>query len=202
MTILAANQWGTNARMMEDVARLYINLSKDVVLDPTYGKGGFWKRVRPIYLIASDRYTEADHDWDFTQLPLIPEVIDVVTFDPAYVTPGGRETSTIPEMNNAYGMDTARRTLSEQWELIVAGMEECHRVLAPKGLLMQKGMNYISSGRYHDYRHAITAKMLAMGMELTDEFILTRKAGGPQPRGRGQKHARNNYSFLIIGRKK
>ena len=227
--IVAAKNWANNAAMMVDVAALWIDLEHDCVLDPTYGQGGFWKKVKPKNLTGTDLYTAAPAGADdFTQMQWLAEAFDVVVFDPAYVTPGGRATSTIVDMNQAYGMDTAARTLVEQWEVICDGMLECWRVLKPGGLIMQKCMNYISSGSFHNYRHAVTNELARIGFEQVDEFSLVRKAGGPQPKNRTRKcaacrgavdgkgcdvcggtgkipsvqhHARNNVSFLIVARK-
>lgn len=186
MTVLAAKHWGTNAAMFVDVARLWIPADA-IVLDPTYGKGGFWKKVRPTGLIAHDLYTL--DGVDFRHLPEADGSVDVVTYDPAYVVPGGRDTSTVPDFNQQYGMDSTEKTLGKQWEdVIVPGAFECARVLRPDGLLMWKAQNYISSSAYHNYRQAITAFMgEVLLFEQVDEFMFIRKSGGMQPKGRTRK---------------
>lgn len=227
--IKAADYYVNNARLMEAVAKLWIK-SDDVVLDPTYGKGGFWKRYTPAYLTGTDLKPEGG-GIDFRKMPWADESIDVVVFDPAYVTPGGRDTSTIPVMNEAYGMDTAEATLDGQWDVILDGMAECHRVLRPGGIFMQKVMPYISSGHYQNYPFLVTYAMGNLGLRVVDQFMLVKKSGGPQPKNRSKKcpkckgnfrlgggildclfcvegrittvqqHARNNYSVLIVARK-
>lgn len=204
MTVLAARHFGTNAKMMADVAKLYIDLANDHVLDPTYGEGGFWKKVRPTRLYAADldETKSALGPVDFRELPWSDASFDVVVFDPTYVVKGGRETSTIPGMDKAYGMDTAEKTPEQQWERVIwPGFQECHRVLKPGGLLMFKGANYISSGRYHNWLHRVTEAVYRESMIVVDMMIFTRASGGPQPKGRREVHARNNWSFLLIARK-
>lgn len=186
--IKAADYYVNNARLMEAVAKLWIKTG-DTVLDPTYGKGGFWKRHRPGVLIASDLYVKNEDVsvCDFRKMPWADGAMDVVVFDPAYVTPGGRDTSTIPVMNTAYGMDTAEATLDGQWDVILEGMAECHRVLKPGGIFMQKVMPYISSGRYQNYPFLVTYAMGNLGLRVVDQFMLVKKSGGPQPKNRTKK---------------
>ena len=242
VTILAAQNWKTNADMMVDVGALYIK-SHDLVYDPTYGKGGFWKKFRPINLFVDDINPEKGSGGDFRDMDWADDTFDVVVFDPAYVTPGGRETSSIQTMNEAYGMDTTKLTLDEQWQDIRKGMSECVRVLKPRmkrtknspghpgGLLMQKCMNYVSSGEYQDYLDLVKAEMRSLGLTVIDVFYFIRSSAGPQDKNRMKKcpvckekpamkvkdvcqncrgygrvpvaqvHASNNLSFLVVGRK-
>lgn len=185
MTVLAAQAWKTNADMMADVAKLYIK-PDDYVYDPTYGKGGFWKRFRPEFLYSDDLNPEKGDGGDFRTIQnrMKPETFDVVVFDPAYVTPGGRDTSTIQVMNAAYGMDTTKMSLEEQWDDIVLGMKGCVYALREGGFMMQKCMNYISSGKYHNYQKKVTDKMEELGLTIVDQFVFVRASGGPQPKDR------------------
>jgi hypothetical protein len=227
--INAAHNWSNNAAMMADVAKLWIK-DDDLVLDPTYGQGNFWKKYRPKNLTGTDLDpTKTDPAWgpvDFTNMPWPDSWFDVVVFDPTYVTPGGRKTSTIKKFNNAYGMDTAKKTLAEQWDDICKGMTECVRVSS--GLVMQKVMNYISSGKYWDYEFEVIAEMRRLGLTVVDKFHLVKKFAGPQPKDRTRKcptckgkhggrfcsgecdgtgrvrsiqhHASNNMSTLIVAK--
>lgn len=187
--ILAADYYVNNARLMEAVAKLWIK-PDDRVLDTTYGKGSFWKRYKPETLVKNDLLVGGDdvHHLDFRDMyPWVDGTFDVVVFDPAYVTPGGRETSTIGQMNVAYGMDSAEANLEAQWEVIRAGLYECQRVLKPKGILMVKCMNYISSSRYWNYHSRMIHMMTLRAMTQVDQFMLVKKSGGPQPKNRTRK---------------
>lgn len=183
--IMAADYYVNNARLMEAVAKLWIK-PDDVVIDPTYGKGGFYRRFRPGHLCGTDIKPELG-GIDFRNMPWVDGMADVVVFDPAYVTPGGRDTSTIPEMNQAYGMDTAEASVAAQWDVIVEGMVECYRVLKPGGIFMQKCMPYISSGRYQNYPFLVTYEMGNLDLEVVDQFMLVKKSAGPQPKNRTRK---------------
>ena len=214
--------------MMVDVAKIWIP-DHATVLDPTYGLGNFWTIHRPKNLIGTDLDpTKTDPvigPVDFTQMPWTDGSFNVVVFDPTYVTPGGRETSGIKEMHNAYGMDSAKKTVKDQWNEILRGLRECIRV--SNDLVMVKCMNYISSGAYQDVEYDVNHYMRAYGLKMVDQFRLVKKHAGPQPlertrkcskcKGVGgpqcnpclgtgrivttQQHARNNSSVLFVGQK-
>lgn len=188
--ILAADYYVNNARLFEAAAKLWIK-PDDVVVDPTFGKGSFYKRFRPVNLIATDldpeKCPDSPYGIDFRELPMDSGMADVVVFDPAYVVPGGRETSTIGEMNEAYGMGTTEANLASQWIVITDGLVECVRVLRPRGIIMVKCMNYISSASYHNIHADMIELMRSLGLKQVDQFMLVKKSGGPQPKNRTRK---------------
>lgn len=84
MTILAATAWANNGKMIADVARLGWLRESDHVLDPTW--------AAPDDPLHHDR-----QPIDYTAMPWADSTFDAVAFDPPYVTPGGRKTSTLPD---------------------------------------------------------------------------------------------------------
>ena len=197
VVVLAAHDWGTNAELIADVAELWLGRGVKT-LDPTYGKGTWWKKWRPVNLVTHDividgvDFRDVPHnDWEFGQ----------VAFDPPYVSIGGRKTSGMKEMHERYGMDLTSKNPAELQFFINAGMKECIRVLRPGGVLVMKCQDYVSSGKlfpgtFHTLEHAINK----CGLELVDRFehIGTPR---PQPRRRQQVHARRNLSTLFVFRK-
>jgi hypothetical protein len=189
-----------NGPLLAEVARLWLNPA-DLVLDVTYGRGLFWTDYRPARLIAHDLYTV--DGIDFRRLPEGDSSIDVVVFDPPYVSPGGRATSTIHEFNDRYGIDLVPRTVKETQELIAAGMKEATRVLVPGGRLLVKCADYISSGRFVQGRHHVVSTARTLGLEQVDEFV-HHSGSGPQPKKnrdgtpRRQVHSRRAHSYLCV----
>jgi tRNA G10 N-methylase Trm11 len=193
--VYAAYPWKDNADLIADVNRLGYIRATDDTLDATFGKGNWWKIFHPNVLIAP-----AD-DWDFTKMSRFDSAIfDTVVFDPPYVSKGGRTTSTIPEMDNAYGMDDAPRTPDLVQQQIFDGLDEVHRVLKPRGIALVKCMNYISSGKLWLGAHFALEYALAIGF-MCEEIFYHTNAGRPQPH-EVQVHARNNLSMLYVLRKK
>lgn len=204
MTILAADTWPTNGKLIADVAGLYLDEAM-VALDPTFGRGKWWTDWRPKVLVAHDLATDGV---DFRHLPEGDGTFDLVAFDPPYVSVGGRKTSTIGDFNDRYGLRDAPTTPAALQAHNNEGLAEVHRVLRPKGWALVKCCDYISSGRYFPGTHFTLTAALALGFELVDRFEhtghvraqpgnRTRLVDGervPSP----QCHARRNLSTLFI----
>jgi hypothetical protein len=190
----------TNGPLIAAAARLWIR-GGDQVLDVTYGKGNFWTEYRPTNLIAHDKY-KLD-GVDFRQLPEPDCSIDVVIFDPPYIAQGGRETSGIKHMLDAYGLHDVPKTPRENRELIAAGMKEGFRVLSAGGRLLVKCMDYINGSEFQMGHHHVVSTALELGMEQVDEFVHY-SGKGPQPTltrsgaPRGQYHSRRAHTFLCV----
>jgi hypothetical protein len=200
MTIHVATKWPSNAELILDVRALGYISNFDRVLDPTYGRGTWWKLWRPELLTTYDLHTDhADARVDFRDLWLHHDEgsFDVATFDPPYVCVGGRSTSGIKRFLNAYGLDTAPRTPPALQELIHAGMEQCGYVVRPGGRVLVKCANYISSGQLWPGAHLVWQYARALGFKLLDEFVHVGDPR-PQPAGRRQVHARCNTSTLYV----
>jgi tRNA G10 N-methylase Trm11 len=203
--ILRATNWRTNGQMIADMHELGYVCDEHVVLDPTYGRGKWWTVYRPPLLIAHDLHTLDGVSW--TELPEADNSVDTATFDPPYVTAGGRKTSTQPDFQNRYGLDKAPTTLLGLHELIVEGIVEIKRVLKPRGLMLLKAMNYVSGGRYRSAAYELKDEAENLGFRLIDEFVHLGKPG-PQPKNRRcvdgvkvpspQVHGRSNYSLLFV----
>lgn len=205
--VLAAGRWPTNGHLIADVARLYLE-PDSYVLDPTYGLGRWWTEYRPDRLEASDLDPEKSPTGtsvDFRALPHPPDLFDVVAFDPPYVSVGGRTTSTVPGMLNAYGIDSAPTSPAGVQALIDAGLAEAARVARPSGLILCKCMDYVSSGRLWPGTHHTLTAALGLELELVDRFEHVGEPG-PQPTTnpdgspRRQVHARRNLSTLFVFR--
>jgi hypothetical protein len=163
----------------------------------TYGKGNFWTDYRPANLTTHDIAIDGV---DFRNLPHDSGSFDVVVFDPPYITQGGRDTSTIPDFLDAYGLVEVPKTVTELNLLIWAGMVEARRVLAPKGRLLVKCMDYINGGRYVQGRHTIVRYAEDLELEQVDEFVHY-SGTGPQPPRPRQLHSRRAHSFLCVFQK-
>lgn len=218
--VLAAHRWPTNAHLIADVARLgYLD---GHVLDPTHGKGTWWLLWQPERLttLDADPTKRSDVRGDFAALPFAPSTFDAAAFDPPYISVGGRATSTVPGFLNAYGIDAAPSSPAGVRALIAAGLAELLTVVRPRGYVLCKAMDYVTSGRLYPGAHYALADALAMGYTLADRFEHVGDPG-PQPTNRTrrcslcagdgcptcggtgrlasvQQHARRNLSTLLV----
>jgi hypothetical protein len=154
-TVRAADRWPTNAELIEDVAAFGWLRSTDHVLDPTFGKGVWWRRWRPDRLTTHYR---AEDGTDFRHLDYPDATFAAVAYDPPYVCPGGIKTSTVQDFHDSFGMAEGRdteRMFSNPAELqavIDAGTSEMWRLVRPAetldrgGIVLVKCQNYVWGG--------------------------------------------------------
>lgn len=216
--VLAATRWPSNAEMIEDVVRLGYIRPTDRVFDATWGSGVWWRKyTHPGEFIANCadfdkrgklKTPELQPGWswvqrDFRNTELPDDWCDVYTFDPPYVSKGGRATSTIPKFLAAYGLRDAAKTPEALHAYNVDGLLEARRVVKPGGYVLVKVMNYISSASLQPAAHWMRDTALEEGFKLVEDWVHVGDPG-PQPKEnidgskRRQVHARNNYSVLLI----
>jgi hypothetical protein len=193
----AADHWPTNGHLIEAVAALDLLRPEWLTLDATYGEGLWWTRCQPDRLVTVDIDKTADVRADYRTLPFPTNLFDATIFDPPYVCKGGRTTSGIVEMDGRYGLNDAPRTPPELQAANHDGLDECIRVTKPGGMVLVKYQNQVSSGHTWAGAHLIFAHAVSVGLELVQEFVHVHPPG-PQPHGRTQRHAANNYSLLLV----
>jgi hypothetical protein len=202
--VLVAQRWKDNAELIQAVFEMHVYptfIGRQVqVLDPTWGRGTWWNwqssAVPTRAVTGFDRKT--DPEFDFRKMDFIPDnSFDVVAFDPDYVAPGGRKTSTIGEFNDRYGLKDEYETPASLQQSINEGLTECARVVRPQGLILVKCMNYISSGRpvvgeYEVMKHAET-----LGLKVHDIFRPIFDPG-PQPKDRKCGKCRGEGGGVVV----
>ena len=198
--ILSAFPWTTNAHMIADVARLGYLHHDWHVLDPTWGKGNWWKVWRPEKLTAHDLFTL--DGVDFRALPHPDGAFDAAAFDPPYKL-NGRSTEAV---DARYGVDVWA-SWQDRHALIRDGMTECARVLAPKGYLLVKCQDQVCGGKVRWQTDEFSAHGLSLGLAKVDrlDFLVTPRPQPARSRADGresrQDHARRNYSTLLVFQK-
>lgn len=222
MTILAATEWPSNAELIADCHRLGYLRDSDHVLDPTYENGTWWNQWRPEKLTACHRASDGS---DFRHLPFPDGTFDAIAFDPPYVCPGGRKTSTIKDFHARYGMaegsydDPDFTNPAELQQIINDGLTEMHRLVIPavrrkyepakpgaNGVVLVKCKDYIWSGYYWPGAHYTAQHAIQLGFVIEDRFEFLSDPG-PQPTvnpdgsPRRQVHARRNLSTLLVLRR-
>jgi hypothetical protein len=189
---------GDNGQLIRQVWDLLGIHDDAVVLDATYGLGNFWTDVRPAKLIAHDLDPLKGDGVDCRALPEDDASVDVFVLDLPYVIQGGRETSTIPGMLDAYGLNDGPRSKRDLFANHHQAMREARRVLRPGGWLLVKCADAVSSGRRVWLRDFVVDIGRALGFTKYDELVHYSRTG-PQPNDdREQKHARRAHSFLVI----
>lgn len=197
--------------------------------DVTYGRGLWWTDHKPAVLVGSDirgldlpvnsmtSLFSPHEPIDFRRLPDQSNRWGVVAFDPPYIARSAKQakSSTLrtktgePDFGDRYGLDVAEcGTPEEVHELIVHGMCECKRVLAPGGILLVKAMNYVVGARHRAAVPAIIdVGVLHLNMRLEAQFVHVSGAGAQPTKNldgteRAVNSPRANWSTLMVFRKK
>jgi hypothetical protein len=182
-----------NGQRVADLARL--GYLPEPVLDPTYGYGSMWTHHRPERLVYGDLDPDKTGPWgvfDFTALPFADRAFASVLYDPPYKL-AGSPSENDPDHDVRYGVDV-RRSHPEQWALIYDGLAECARVADE--YLIVKCQDQVSTFRVRFQTRDITDKAAEFGWELKDRLHLL--SYRPQPGGRTQVNARNNFSTFLV----
>ena len=118
-----------------------------IVVDPTYGRGGFWTRHRPEQLLAFDLDPRCGVTVaNFRRLPLADMSVDTVVFDPPYKLNGTSTGDGPSALDDRYGV-TRYMPWPDRHQLIRDGITEAVRVLRRDGWLLVKCQDQVSSGR-------------------------------------------------------
>jgi len=202
--ILCAQVWNTNADLIVACTQLGYLHDDWLTLDPTWGRGIWWKKWCPQELVRHDKYTL--DGVDFRELPHDDGTFEAITYDPPYVCVGGRTTTSLPDMHDRFGLTNAPNTPQDLQLMINAGLDELWRVAAKKCRVLVKCQNYVSSGHvwpgaFETYNHA-----RRIGFKFVDDLTHIQKGVRPQPTTRNgktskQQHARRNHSNLFIFQK-
>lgn len=180
--VLAAHRWKSNAELFEAIALSplpYLSATRRT-LDPTYGVGTFWKVWKPDELVATDGdpvKSPTGESVDFTRLPHADASFASIVFDPPYKL-NGRPTI---EVDDRYGVAVAA-SRDERHELMLAGVTECERVLAPGGFLLVKCQDQVNGGAVRWQTDLVTRRAEELELVKVDSFLFL--GGREQPADR------------------
>ena len=208
MTHMEVQRWKTNSDLIRAVFEVHVEPKAWActkpgprVLDMTYGRGVWWHWRHPAYGLQFTAHDIKVDGVDYRHLPEDDLSQDVVAFDPDYIAPGGRKTSTIPNFNERYGLKKDYETPATLQQSINDGLSEAYRVLRPQGLILAKTMNYISSGKLVLGEYEMIRHGLELGL-VVEDIVVHLGDPGPQPKRESQqKHFRSNSSRLVIFRR-
>lgn len=190
--VKAFDEYRTNGDLIAAVARLGYLRTEDYVLDPTWGKGTFWKVWRPELLQGSDldpAKSPTGESVDATDLPYPARYFDAVVLDPPYKLNG----TPTADVDERYGVHEPR-SRQEREQLILDMVAEGARVA--RRTLLVKGQDQVNGGKVRWQTREIVEHAERYGFHLVDSLVML--GGRPQPAGRRQVHARRNGSTLLV----
>lgn len=187
---------GGNSDLLESVARLWIS-SDDIVVDVTYGRGVFWRKLPGL---PHHRFDLLNGD-DLRKLPLDDESVDVLVLDPPYRPTHGSSSPRFDEngMMTRYGNGTQNLdSINDVLDLYTDGIIEAMRVLRIDGRLLVKCQDMSYSNRLHLVTLDVLRATIEAGFHFADQFILGGGSGLKSPSWINQERARRTHSVLWV----
>ena len=183
---------GTNAELMENVARLWIK-EGDVIADVTYGRGAFWKRLPEPHT----KHDLALDGVDCRNLPYSENTFDCVVIDPPYRPGHGSKNFSENGMAKAYQLGSLD-TINDVLGFYRAAIVEARRVLTPGGRLMVKCQDLSYANRLHLVTLDVLRDILENGFDLADQFLLVNTPNLSSSAWKRQERARRSHSVLWV----
>jgi hypothetical protein len=203
--VLSIGPWRTNAELIAyGVVPLgYIDESEPV-LDCTYGLGKFWTLYCPPTFVGTDAnadFSPWGHAVDFRYLyeTFAPDTFGTVVFDPPYKLNGTSTGKGPSALDRLYGVDGRYVAWQTKHRIIRDGILGALSVLRPKGWLLLKCMDQVSSGAVRWQTREFSDYAEAQGCRLVDMLHLPTK---PRKQLGDQVHSRRNYSTLLVLRRR
>lgn len=214
----AAHPWPTNADLIEAIGRSSLPYLTDdaLTIDLTWGEGNWWNHWRPTDLVGCDLDPEKSpigRSVDFTDTGFPPRAWGVVVFDPPYKLNG----TPTHDVDARYGVGVAYTSRTDRHLLMLSGLTEAARLVAPGGYVLTKSQAQVNGGRVRWQPRMMDRHAATLGLDLVDEFL--RIGGRAQPTHRpcrtcpgeecercagagsyrvAPQHAAHNYSTLQV----
>lgn len=189
------------SEILHAISQLHLN-GQCIQMDATFSKGVFYKKFPlPQYRYDLVPVTQGVIACDCRNLPHENASINSIIFDPPFLATSG---PSLKENNNSNV--TAKRFSvykSEKalWEFYQSSMQEFSRILKPKGILIFKCQDKVSSGKQYFlhsdiYQYAKTLKFYPL-----DLFILLAKSRITAAWQMNQKHCRKFHAYFWVFKK-
>lgn len=166
-----------------------------VIVDPTYGRGVFYKNVdlRRHTTVFTDLGSGGPR---LEALPYENDSADAFVLDPPYLNGGVAPKTSLNKCYKNPGHNSYQAVL----RMYLRGSLEAHRVLRQRGVLIVKCQPCVADHRQYPIHAHLTMTLPLFGLEIIDEFLLISNQV-PIMRHARQQHARKNHSYFLVFKK-
>lgn len=194
----------TNDEGFARILRLYARPG-DVIADPTYGNGVFWRQVdKGQYNVLATDLKESGVD--LRALPYADESLDLLVIDPPYrYTPEKNvkqeDTPGHGKVDGLYNLQAAKLNNTQAvLELYYYGMQEGARTLKHGGFLVVKCQDTVQDGKNIWVHNLLMSKAEYLNFACRDLLIVA-PPSVLKTRWNRQRHFRKAHSYFLIFRK-
>ena len=177
---------------------------KNIQFDPTYSKGVVHKnRVLPEIRSDISDYPNLTFQVDVRQLPLEDNSIQVIYFDPPFLSSTGDSLNKDKQGSNIMlKRFDYYTTNSELFQMYYDSLKELYRVCAPKGLLIMKCQDKVLSRKQYLSHCEIYNYARQIGWYVEDIAILVRENRMMSGKWKNQEHLRKYHCYYYAMIKK
>lgn len=188
--------------IIDNIIKLHIP-SGQFSVDACYSIGNFYKDGRikqPTYKFDLAPQLEDVVQADCRNLPLEDVSVSSIMFDPLFIVSGdaGKINATGRIVKRFSGFSSPK----EMFDMYSDSLKEFYRVLTPKGVLVVKCQDTVSSGKQYMSHVYLINEAEKLGYYTKDLFVLLANVRLNDPRIKRQCHARKYHSYFIVFIKK
>ncbi len=187
--------------IIENIIKLHVPQGY-IDCDPTYSKGNFYKNnniIKPKYKYDILPQLDEVEKADARNLPLNDNSLNCIMFDPPFLATTGKSLNKDDDsniINKRFGVYPNEKSLHNFY---VEAMKEFYRILKPKGILIFKCQDKISSSKQYMSHCFIYENAIEIGFYPKDLFVLLAKNRLVADwQLRNQKHARKFHSYFWV----
>jgi hypothetical protein len=183
---------------------LKLHCKTEIELDPTYGRGCFYKNGvnKPKYCFDLISRKPGVVQADCRCLPLKDGCVDTMIFDPPFLATKGKSLKVGAgkrESNLTVKRFGCYETEEKLFQFYKDSLIEFKRALKKSGILIFKCQDKVSSGKQYVSHNRIINQAEGAGFYTKDIFILLAKARMiPEWQTVNQKHARKFHSYFLV----
>lgn len=190
--------------ILKNISRLYLK-GEPFEVDPTYSKGVFYKsgvvkQPKFRFDINPQKNTDATFG-DCRNLPFKDGTVRSLIIDLPFLATTGKSLKKEDDSNlmgKRFGVYPNETELYKLYELTII---EAFRTLSPKGILVMKCQDKVSSGKQYMLHCSVFYYAMGAGFIVEDLFVLLAKSRMVADWQRNQKHARKFHSYFWVFRK-
>ena len=189
--------------IIDSILKLHSN-NEIIDVDPTYSKGNFYKNKIAEPLHKFDLYPKHEDVIKScaSDLPLESESVETIMFDPPFLATKGKSLKAKRGniINKRFGVFENEKTLHLFY---CKSIHEFYRILKPKGILIFKCQDKVSSGKQYFSHCFIKEEAEKAGFYSKDLFVLLAKNRIVADwQKKNQQHARKYHSYFWVFQKK